>query len=145
MNTVLYQFLNEPHRLKCKLMEIDQRVEELRESMLPRAICYDKDSVMSSPDDKMIKHIQRIEPLAKRRKLIEGEYEKAYREVSRALDKLTPKQAIVMRLKYIDRKSNSDIAGAYGVSRRRVRQICEESYEILLDIALTSTLKYDIL
>lgn len=145
MNTVLYQFLNEPHRLKCKLIEIDNQIEELRASMLPGAIRYDKDSVMSSPDDPMIKYAERMEPLTKRRALIEREYKIAYREVSRALDMLAPKRAVVMRLKYIDRKSNSDIAGAYGVSRRRVRQICEESYEILLDIALTSTLKYDIL
>ena len=145
MNTILYQFLNEPHRLKCKLIEIDNQIEELRVSMLPGAVRYDKDSVMSSPDDPMIKYAERIEPLANRRKMIEQEYRIAFTEVSGALDKLSPKQAIVMRLKYIDRKSNSDIAGAYGVSRRRVSQICEESYEILLNIALTSTLKYDIL
>lgn len=145
MNSVLYQFLNEPNRLKNRLQEIDLEIEDLRSAMLPGAIRYDKDNVMVTPEDHMIEYAAKIEPLAKKQAVIQREYDIAYHEVSKALDHLAPKQAIVMRMKYFDRKSNGDIAECFNVSRRRVRQICEESYEILLNIALTSTLKYDIL
>ena len=144
MNSVLYQFLNEPDRLKRKLHAIDMQIEDLMTQMLPGAIRYDKDSVMSSPEDKMIRYAERLEPLEKRRAVIQAQYDVAYEEVSGALDKLSPKQAAIMRMKYIDRKSNGDIAAGFKVSRRRIRQICEESYDVLLNIALTSTLKYDI-
>ena len=145
MNSVLYQFLNEQNRLKNRLQEIDLEIEDLRSAMLPGAIRYDKDNVMVTPEDHMIEYAAKIEPLAKKRAVIQREYDIAYHEVSKALDHLVPKQAIVMRMKYFDRKSNGDIAECLNVSRRRIMQICNASYEILLNIALTSPLKYDIL
>ena len=142
MNSVLYQFLNEPYNLKVKWMEAENRVEELRASMLPCAMRYDKDRVMASPDDPMIKYAERLEPLERKAMDLFTEYCRSRTQVEEALKVLTHKQRKVMQMKYFSRLSNRSVADALGISSREVMKLCERAYDSLLIEVLRSPLKY---
>ena len=147
MNSVIYQFLNEPRRLKNKILIIESEIEDLRTAMLPGAIRYDKDSVMCSPEDKMIEYAIRLELLAAKRDKLMAEYEVAYAEFMVAMSILTDKQGKVLSLKYLDGKSNAQISKELGVDKRNVLRRCDRAYELILNEILTATsrIKYNVL
>ena len=145
MNSIIYQFLNEPRRLRRKLEEVNSKIEDLRATMLPGAIRYDKDSVMCSPEDNMVEYAIRFEPLAKERDMTMREYERAYAEIMDALEHLTYKQKTVILMKYLDGLSNTQISQKLGIDKRNVLRLCDRAYETLLDDMLTATsrIKYN--
>ena len=145
MNSIIYQFLNEPRRIRQKLVEVDAKIEDLRTAMLPGAIRYDKDNVMVSPEDHMIDYVIRVEPLMRDRNKLLTEYRRADEEVRSVLSILPERKAEILRLKYYDGMSNGEIADRFGITKRRAMQLCDESYDQILSRVLTSPLKYAML
>ena len=101
---------------------------ELRESMLPSAIRYDKDSVSSSPQDPMSKYAEKIsdtEEIIKKRllKLQRDEY-----IAQKVLDDMpTSKYRTLLFLRYIDGGTNyqnswAKVAQNVGYDEQYVRQ-----------------------
>lgn len=145
MNSVLYQFLNEPYERKREWMRAEQKIEDLRASMLPGAVQYDKDNVMVSADDGLVRYVEKLEPLERKAAELFTVYCRSRTQVEEALEALTKKQQKVMRMKYFGRLSNKRIAEVLGVSRREVMKLCDRAYDGLLLKVLCSPLKHDIL
>lgn len=146
MNSMICQFLNEPMRIRMELVGVEREIEDLRATMLPGGIRYDKDSVMSSPDDPMIRYAERSEPLFRKRDRLYREYAIACAEFEDAVGCLTDKQKVVIRMKYIHGVSNTDISEKLGIDRRNVLRMCDRAYELLLNRLLTATsrMRYDV-
>lgn len=144
MNSIIYQFLNEPRRIRKKIEGVDAKIEDLRTTMLPGAIRYDKDNVMVSPEDHMIDYAIRLEPLTRERDRLLTEYQRAYQDVVSASACLSDKQKAMILMKHIEGMSNTEMAEAYGISRRNVIKLCNRAYDKILDKSLRTLLKYDI-
>lgn len=146
MNSIIYQFLNEPRRIRGELVNVEREIEDLRATMLPGGIRYDKDNVMSSPDDPMVRYAERLDPLLRMRDRLRKEYAVACKEFDDATGCLTDKQRTVIRMKYLDGMSNTDIGDALRIDRRNVLRMCERAYELLLNRLLTAPtgMMYDV-
>lgn len=62
MTDELYDILIKPRQIKLRIAKLTLELEELRLSVLPGAIRYDKDRVQASPDsDQMAQYMVRLE------------------------------------------------------------------------------------
>lgn len=96
-------FLNRIRDEKKELIHLRLHKEDVRLSLLPGAIQYDKDRVNVSPDDPMLRMIQKLEKVEEKEteneeKLL-GDIELANRIIA-AMP--TPENRTLLRLRYID-------------------------------------------
>lgn len=68
MTNKLYNILTKPSTIKADIKRMQERIDDLRLMMLPSAIRYDKDKVVSSPSDPMSKYIINLESMSLNRK-----------------------------------------------------------------------------
>ena len=60
------QLFRNIREIKLEIMRLEQREAYIRSSMLPGAIRYDKDNVISSPEDPMGRYMERLSDLEER-------------------------------------------------------------------------------
>ena len=95
--------------------------------LLPKAIVYDKDKVQTSPEDPMAKIVSEIADLERR--MAEIQYTKSVRinEITKSINALESKEErTALTMRYINRKSVTDIAEAMGYSERRIYQFMDQ-------------------
>ena len=74
MTDKLFVILTEPKKIKKEIKRVSNRIEDLRLMMLPSAIRYDADKVMSSPSDPMMKFAERLDELEKEKSKLAVKY-----------------------------------------------------------------------
>lgn len=89
MTNKLYDILTKPKNLKSDINRVDERIEDTRLMMLPSAIRYDKDKVMSSPSDPMLKYAERIDELERLKAQLQEQYFEAREILINLIDKLS--------------------------------------------------------
>lgn len=122
--------------IKREIVLLEEQEDRLRQSMLPGAIRYDKDNVISSPQDPMSKYAERIsdteERIRKRLDILQ-KYESLAQTI---LDKMpTSKYRMLLSLKYIEEQSWKYIADYMGYGIQHIKQYMhnkalEEAQEI---------------
>ena len=65
MNKEAYNFLNSARVLHWQWLRLKAKHDELESCLLPAAIRYDKDKVMTSPEDQMSKIVAEVNELEK--------------------------------------------------------------------------------
>lgn len=89
MTDELFAVLTKPRNIKAEMRRIDARIEDTRLMMLPSAIRYDTDKVISSPSDPMLKFAEKIDELEQKKKKFKEEYLEARSILLSLVDKLS--------------------------------------------------------
>lgn len=133
MTDRVYRALMRPRRIQSVLIGLQSEREGLQLSMLPEAIRYDRDKVMTSPSDPMTEYAARLDEIDRKLADLQESYLRAQDYVVAITDKLIeqnekdgPEQAMAIKLRFLSGMSFSDIARAMHVSDstmfRRYRQ-----------------------
>ena len=111
---MIYDFLNEPRRIKSQIVVAEKDLADLRLSMYPSAVRYDTDKVQSSPTDPMARYAERVDELQRRIKQLQIQYLEARDEIANVAVHLEYKQQEVIMLRYVARCSWRMIAFELG-------------------------------
>ena len=124
---MIYDFLNEPRRIKSQIVIAEKDLADLRLSMYPSAVRYDTDKVQSSPSDPMPRYAERVDELQRRIKQLQIKYLEARDEIANVAIHLEYKQQEVIMLRYVARCSWRMIAFELGCHRKAVKNL-EKKY-----------------
>lgn len=117
MKSEVYSFLKSIQAFDMQLLRLQSQQRALESCLLPSGIRYDKDKVMSSPEDQLSKICAEIDEI--QAKMADIAYKKAQRivEVEKVISKLSEEEyKTVLTLCYIDHMPISDIADKLGYS-----------------------------
>lgn len=118
-------FLKRIRDERRELISIRMHKEDVRLSLLPGAIRYDKDRVDSSPDDPMIKMIERLEAIEAKEDACVEELITDIELANEVITAMTvPEHKTLLRLRYIDGDRPmhwKDIASEMGYTEDHVR------------------------
>ena len=117
MKSEVYSFLKSIQGFDLQLLRLQSQKRALEACLLPSGIRYDKDKVMSSPEDQLSKICAEIHEIEV--KMADIAYKKAQRivEVEKVINKLSEEEyKTVLTLCYIDHMPISDIADKLGYS-----------------------------
>lgn len=127
MNRQAYEFLNSARVLHWQWLRLKARHDELESCLLPAAIRYDKDKIMTSPEDPMSKIVAEINELelemarVQRKKFIQIE------KISQVINELPAEdERTALTMRYINRASVKTIADAMGYSCPRIYQLMDK-------------------
>ena len=119
-----YRFLMRVRELDSQIMREELTIAEIKSSLLPGAIRYDKDKVMTSPEDRLPEVFARIDE--RERKVAEMRERKAevIEEIDEALKRMAEEiegdkgrvQVDILYLFYVKRNSLKDTADQVGYS-----------------------------
>lgn len=122
----VYEWLNRPTKLTYDIKAKIRIAEELRSCLLPSAIRYDKDKIMTSYGtnaDPMAEITARVDALEKEILQLQWQKATAILELEDVFRKLDNKEYEVMSRYYIARKSMPAIAREMNYNRRWVYEI----------------------
>lgn len=119
-----YSYLGQIRGTRRKIEKLDEQITELRYSLLPSAIRYDKDRVKSSPEDGMIDAYSKIQELELERKVLINNLELLTIVISNEIFLLPiSKERTFLLRYYIHCQSMDDIAEALGITTRHCFRI----------------------
>lgn len=117
MKSEVFNFLNSIRVFDLQLLRLQSQRRALETCLLPSGIRYDKDKVMSSPEDQLSKICGEINEIEV--KMADIAYKKARRivEVEKVISKLSEEEyKTVLTLCYIDHMAIGEIADRLGYS-----------------------------
>lgn len=121
MTDRVYKLLMRPRRIQSVIIGLKSEREGLQLSMLPEAIRYDRDRVMTSPNDSMTEYAVKLDDIDRRLADLQESYLRAHECVVAITDKLIDQddgleQATAIKLRFLSGMSFSDIARTMHVS-----------------------------
>lgn len=121
MTDELYDILIKPRQIKLRIAKLTLELEELRLSVLPEAIRYDKDRVQASPDsDQMAQYMVRLEDREREIDKLRVALECAINDISDLTDQIDTKvldqAALIITYKWIRGLKFCDIQKEVGLS-----------------------------
>lgn len=121
MTDRVYRVLMRPRRIRSVIIGLKSERKGLQLSMLPEAIRYDRDRVMTSPNDPMTEYAVKLDDIDRRLADLQESYLRAYECVVAITDKLIDQddgleQATAIKLRFLSGMSFSDIARTMHVS-----------------------------
>lgn len=104
------KYLRRPTRLYGDIVVLQEKIENLRLNMLPRAISYDKDRVQTSPQDPMPDFAAKIDELDRLMVKLMGEYYESIDEIEKTIAEVDNEDArLILAKRYVGQKSWSTI------------------------------------
>lgn len=140
-NGEVYEWLNRPTKLSYDIRAKMRIAEELRSCLLPSAIRYDKDKVMTSygtNGDPMAEITARVDAIEREIAELQRQKACAIIELEDVFAKLDRNEHEVMSRHYITRKSISAIAKEMVYQRRSVYDLRAKGIEHVRDILKNS-------
>lgn len=137
----VYEWLNRPTKLTYDIRAKVRIAEELRSCLLPSAIRYDKDKVVTSygtNGDPMAEITARVEVIEKEIEKLQWQKATAIIELEDAFAKLDNREHEVMSRYYIARKSVSAIAREMNYHKRWVYEMRARGIEHVKEILNTA-------
>lgn len=127
MNKEAYNFLNSARVLHWQWLRLKAKHDELESCLLPAAIRYDKDKVMTSPEDQMSKIVAEVNELEKEMNELQVKKSKQIQLIDNALNSLeSAEERTALTMRYINRIPVSVIADAMGYSEQRIYQFMNQ-------------------
>lgn len=115
------KYLRRPTRLYGDIVVLQEKIENLRLNMLPRAISYDKDRVQTSPQDPMPDFAAKIDELDRLMVKLMGEYYESVDEIEKTIAQVDNADArAVLAKRYVGQKSWRVIENEVPLSRASV-------------------------
>lgn len=132
MTNELYQVLNEPSIIKHQIRLIDIQINDTRLMMLPSAIRYDRDKVMSSPSDSMIQFAEKLDELEQKKRNLEKEYLIKRDELVSLVDRLNNKEMKdIMYARYIEDIGLYKMERRVNMSKSKIYQVYSKAIKLL--------------
>ena len=126
MNRLAYEFLNSARVLHWQWLRLKSKHDELETCLLPAAIRYDKDKVQTSPDDQMSKICVEIHELELEMARVQRRKYTQIEKIERAINDLPDEERTALTMRYINRKSVTEIAEKMGYSEQRIYQFMDK-------------------
>lgn len=131
----VYEFLNAVRTTDLYIIRLQAQKRALEACLMPSGIRYDKDKVMSSPEDQLSKICADISVLDNKIALALIARAKKIIDIQKGIDKLTEEDnKAVLTLCYIERAKIDDIAGMLGYSADWVYKKRRKGIEELMKI-----------
>lgn len=135
MTDKLFNILTKPKRIKSDIYRIDERIEDTRLMMLPSAIRYDKEKVISSPSDPMIKFAEIIDELERRRDELKQEYIKSRDTLLKLIDRLSDdRMKDIIQARYMMAKKFSEIVEGLPLEERQMYKLHSKAIDEMENI-----------
>lgn len=132
MTDELFQILTEPKKIKSEIKRVCERIEDTRLMMLPSAIRYDKDKVLSSPSDPMIKFAEKLDELEKQKENLIQKYIISRQRMIDLIEMLTEdNQKDIIQARYMKNLRFYQIADEIGYSEAQTYRIYADAIEQL--------------
>lgn len=132
MTNKLYNILTQPSNIKADIKRMQERIDDLRLMMLPSAIRYDKDKVVSSPSDPMSKYIINLEKYELKQKKLMDQYVEARDIMIELIDRLEiPCQRDVIQYRFMNGLKFYEIAEEIQYSEAQTYRIYADAIEAL--------------
>lgn len=132
MTDELFQILTEPKKIKSEIKRVCERIEDTRLMMLPSAIRYDKDKVLSSPSDPMIKFAEKLDELEKQKENLIQKYIISRQRMTDLIEMLTEdNQKDIIQARYMKNLRFYQIADEIGYSEAQTYRIYADAIEQL--------------
>lgn len=132
MTDKLYQILNKPRFIKNEIRRINERIEDVRIMMLPSAIRYDTDKVVSSPSDPMLKFAERLDELETERDKKLNDYVIARDVLLQHVDRLDDdRQKDVIQSRFMNEHKFYQVAEVLGYSESQTYRIYADAIDNL--------------
>ena len=98
-------YLRRPARIRADMDILNERIENLRVNMLPKAVSYDKDLVQTSPQDPMPNYAAKIDELNRELFKLFQELEDVIDEITNTIKKIENDEVrSIMAQRYIGKK-----------------------------------------
>ena len=133
MKKEAYEFLNSARVMHWQYLRMKAKHDELQSCLLPSGICYDKDKVMTSPDDavsKICAEIADLEKMMARLQIAKAKRIVAIEKCISALESEEERTALTLR--FINRKPVSEIAIEMGFSDPSIYRFMNEGSKHLV-------------
>lgn len=131
----VYDFLMGPHRKRLEIARKENIIAELRSCLLPGAIRYDKDKVLSTPSDQLSETMAKIDEMERQVEDLKAERSALIIRVNNMIEKLDNDiERAVLTEWYINRTKPSRIASNIGYSERRMYHYKKEGVQHLAQI-----------
>ena len=128
----VYALLYAPRRIDQQIGRINAKIRSLRDSLMLSGVRYDRDTVQSSPSDRMSAVIAEIDALERKRDALISSRMQAMEEIEEAIDRLEDDgEKTVLYMQYIGRERMDNIADELSYSRRGMYKIRAKGLEHL--------------
>lgn len=124
-------YLGRVRNLIRKEQKLRQHIEELRLSLLPSGIRYDKDKVQTSPLDQMLEALSEIDHYERKRLNVVKVLIDTRSIIARKLIILPQKEYYVLSQYYLGLKTMNDISEDLGVTERHAFRIKNNGISML--------------
>lgn len=124
-------YLGRVRNLIRKEQKLRQHIEELRLSLLPSGIRYDKDKVQTSPLDQMLEALSEIDQYERKRLKVVKALIDTRSIIARKLIILPQKEYYVLSQYYLGLKTMNDISEDLGVTERHAFRIKNNGISML--------------
>lgn len=124
-------YLGRVRNLIRKEQKLRQHIEELRLSLLPSGIRYDKDKVQTSPLDQMLEALSEIDHYERKRLKVVKVLIDTRSIIARKLIILPQKEYYVLSQYYLGLKTMNDISEDLGVTERHAFRIKNNGISML--------------
>lgn len=130
MTDELYEILTRPKTLKSDINRIDERIEDTRLMMLPSAIRYDKEKVITSPTDPMLKFAEDIYELEAQKQQLKEQYIDARNKLLKLIDMLsTDLMKDIIQSRYMAAKKFVDIVELLPIEESQMYRLHSKAIE----------------
>lgn len=98
-------YLRKPNQILGDINILREKAETLRENVLPKGVCFDKEKVQSGTDDKMARYAAKLEEIEKKIEELYEEYYEAINRIEKVIYLVDNQDAReVLAKRYISRK-----------------------------------------
>lgn len=132
MTNELYTILSKPESIKRTIRQINQKINDTRLMMLPRAIQYDNEKVMSSPMDPMIKYAEKIDEYTRQKEKLEADYLIARERVYDLVEKLNNEDMRdIITARYVDCITLYKMESYINMSKSKIYKLYSKAISLL--------------
>ena len=133
----MYVFLGTVRSLRKKEKRLREQIEDLRYSLLPSGITYDKEKVQTSPEDSTLNTFAQLDEIeGELRQIVVKLYSARVAITNKALI-LPPKERQVILRYYVDCWTIARVSGELKVTDRHVFRLRENAVSMLCKIGET--------
>lgn len=126
-----YQVLGRVRSLRKRKKAIRVKAEELRLSLLPSGITYDRDKVQTSPRETILETMAKIDELDREYQSLSADMMKLKQEMTEWFFVLPEREREVLKLYYIDCKGIKYISDAMRITERHVFRLRKNGIAML--------------
>lgn len=133
MNKQVYEFLNSARVLHWEWLRLKAKHDELETCLLPSGIRYDRDKIMTSPEDAMSKIVAEITDLERKMAGIQQAKSIRIDEIANAINSLdSDEERTALTMRFINRIPVSGIAEAMGYADPTIYKFMNQGGEHIL-------------